>query len=47
MATARMLAITAAQGATLTQVDARHWSINSVDGLTHDIITLVGATVYQ
>ena len=34
---------TAAQGATLTQVDPTdptHWSINSSDGLTHDIITL-------
>ena len=38
---------TAAQGATLTQVDAVHWSINSADGLTHDSITLVGATVHQ
>ena len=31
---------TAAQGATFTQVDATHWSINSADGLVHDIITL-------
>jgi Ca2+-binding RTX toxin-like protein len=31
---------TAAAGATLTQVDATRWSINSSDGLTHDIITL-------
>ena len=31
---------TAAQGATLTQVDATHWSINSSDGLAHDIITV-------
>jgi len=31
---------TAAQGATFTKVDATHWSINSADGLTHDIITL-------
>jgi hypothetical protein len=31
---------TAAQGASLTQVDATHWSINSADGLVHDIITL-------
>jgi Ca2+-binding RTX toxin-like protein len=38
---------TAAQGATLTQADAAHWSINSADGLTHDLITLVGATVHQ
>jgi Ca2+-binding RTX toxin-like protein len=39
---------TAGQGATLTQVDALHWSINSADGLTHDIITLLGgATVHQ
>jgi Ca2+-binding RTX toxin-like protein len=27
-------------GATLTEVDATHWSINSADGLTHDIITI-------
>jgi hypothetical protein len=31
---------TAAQGATFTQVDTTHWSINSADGLVHDIITL-------
>jgi Ca2+-binding RTX toxin-like protein len=34
---------TAAQGATFTQVDATHWSINSSDGLTHDVITLQNA----
>jgi Ca2+-binding RTX toxin-like protein len=34
---------TTAQGATLTPVDATHWSINSADGLTHDIITLSNA----
>jgi Ca2+-binding RTX toxin-like protein len=39
---------TAAQGATLTQVDdTEQWSINSADDLTHDIITLVDATVHQ
>jgi glucose/arabinose dehydrogenase len=39
---------TAAQGATLTAVDATHWSINSADGLTHDIITLSnGAGVHS
>ncbi len=31
---------TAAEGATLTQVDATHWSINSADGLAHDIIAI-------
>jgi Ca2+-binding RTX toxin-like protein len=34
---------TAAQGATFTQVDTFHWSINSADGLVHDIITLGNA----
>jgi Ca2+-binding RTX toxin-like protein len=39
---------TAAQGATLTQIDPTHWSINSSDGLAHDIITLAnGAAVHQ
>jgi Ca2+-binding RTX toxin-like protein len=39
---------TAAQGATLTQTDPTHWSINSSDGLAHDIITLAnGAAVHQ
>jgi len=38
---------TAADGATFTQVDAEHWSINSADGLTHDVITLLnGASVH-
>lgn len=32
---------TAAQGATLTQINATQWSINSADGTVHDIITLV------
>jgi Ca2+-binding RTX toxin-like protein len=31
---------TAAQGATLTAVNATHWSINSADGLVHDVITV-------
>ena len=31
---------TAAQGASLTPVDATHWSINSADGIVQDIITL-------
>ena len=39
---------TAAQGATLTNVDATHWSINSADGLVHDIIALSnGAGVHS
>src|SRR5262249_61558844 len=39
---------TTAQGASFTPVDATHWSINSADGLTHDIITLGnGAAVNQ
>jgi Ca2+-binding RTX toxin-like protein len=39
---------TAAAGATLTQVDATQWSINSANGLIHDIITLSnGATIHQ
>ena len=38
---------TAAQGATFTQVDATHWSINSADGSVHDVITLQnGASVH-
>jgi Ca2+-binding RTX toxin-like protein len=38
---------TAAQGATLTAVDATHWSINSADGLVHDVITLAnGAGIH-
>jgi hypothetical protein len=32
----------------LTQVGPTHWSINSSDGLAHDIITLAnGADVHQ
>ena len=39
---------TAAQGATLTQVDANHWSINSSDGLVHDVIALAnGASIHS
>jgi len=39
---------TAAEGASLTQVDPTHWSINSADGLTHDMFTLAnGAAVHQ
>ncbi|HZO47325.1 MAG TPA: hypothetical protein VFB68_15625 [Xanthobacteraceae bacterium] len=40
---------TAAQGATFTQIGATNqWSINSADGLIHDVITLAnGATVHQ
>jgi Ca2+-binding RTX toxin-like protein/subtilisin-like proprotein convertase family protein len=34
---------TAQEGASFTQVDAGHWSVNSADGLTHDIITLQNA----
>jgi Ca2+-binding RTX toxin-like protein len=34
---------TAATGAALTQIDATHWSINSADGLVHDIVTLSNA----
>jgi Ca2+-binding RTX toxin-like protein len=38
---------TAAQGATLTSIDATHWSINSADGLVHDTITLAnGASIH-
>ncbi len=38
---------TAAQGATLTQINATQWSINSANGLIHDIITLAnGQTVH-
>jgi Ca2+-binding RTX toxin-like protein len=39
---------TAAQGASLTMVDATHWSINSADGLTHDIISVqIGAAIHS
>jgi len=31
---------TAAQGATFTQVDASHWTINSADGTVHETLTL-------
>src|SRR5262249_46215309 len=34
---------TAAEGATFVQLTATTWQINSADGLTHDVITLVGA----
>ena len=34
---------TAAQGATLVQLDATHWQINSADGLIHDVIILSNA----
>ena len=38
---------TSAQGASLTAVDATHWSINSADGMVHDIITLSnGANIH-
>ena len=38
---------TATQGATFTQVDATHWSINSADGLVYDVITLSnGASIH-
>jgi serralysin len=38
---------TAAAGATLTQIDATHWSINSSNGVTHDILTLSnGAAIH-
>lgn len=33
----------AADGATFTQVDATHWSVNSADGLLHETITLANA----
>lgn len=37
---------TTAQGASLVQLDATHWQINSANGLVHDIITLSnGATL--
>jgi len=39
---------TTAQGATLTQVDATHWSINSSDGAIHDVIMLTnGASIHS
>lgn len=34
---------TAADGASFTQVDEKHWSINSADGLTHDTIAFDNA----
>ena len=35
-------------GASLTQIDATHWSVNSADGLVHDVITLAnGASVHS
>ena len=38
---------TAAQGASLTQIDATHWQINSFDNLVHDVITLQnGAAIH-
>jgi hypothetical protein len=38
---------TVAQGATFTQVDATHWSINSSDGTVHDILTFAnGASIH-
>jgi Ca2+-binding RTX toxin-like protein len=36
---------TAAAGATITQQDATHWSINSADGLTHDIVAFSNTAV--
>jgi hypothetical protein len=37
---------TAAQGASVTQLNATQWSINSADGTIHDIITLAnGASI--
>ncbi len=33
----------ASQGATFTQVDATHWSINSADGAIHDVVTFSNA----
>jgi len=36
---------TAAEGASLTQLDATHWQIASADGLTIDVITLVNGAV--
>lgn len=36
----------ASQGATLTQVDSTHWSINSADGTVHDVLTIAnGAAI--
>lgn len=35
---------TAAEGATFTQVDAMHWSINSTDGQAQDGVTFTNAT---
>jgi len=34
---------TAGQGASFTQVDATHWSINSADGAAHDVLTFDNA----
>jgi VCBS repeat-containing protein/probable HAF family extracellular repeat protein len=36
---------TEATGASFTQADATHWSINSADGLTHEIIALQNGAV--
>jgi Ca2+-binding RTX toxin-like protein len=33
----------AAEGASLTQLDGTHWSVNSADGLVHDVIALTNA----
>ena len=33
----------AAEGASLTQLDATHWSVNSADGLMHDILAFGNA----
>jgi Ca2+-binding RTX toxin-like protein len=35
----------AAEGATLTQIDDTHWSINSADGLAHDVIAFNNAAI--
>jgi Ca2+-binding RTX toxin-like protein len=38
---------TAAQGATFTEVDATHWTINSADGAVHETLTLAnGAPIH-
>jgi hypothetical protein len=34
---------TIAEGATFHQLTATTWQINSADGLTHDVVTFVGA----
>jgi Ca2+-binding RTX toxin-like protein len=37
----------ATDGATFTQIDATHWSINSADGTAHDVLTIAnGAPVH-